>query len=238
MKIVLIGYGRMGREIERIALERGHSVPMIIDEGNAGDLVRLNREVCDVAVEFTVPESAVGNYLACFDAGVPVVSGTTGWLHRREEVLACCRERGGTFFYASNFSVGVNLFFEMNRRLATLMAQRPEYQPSIREIHHAGKKDAPSGTAISLAEDLVGILPGKTGWVNHPDPGVGELVITSDRTGLVAGIHTVTWDSDDDFLEITHHAKSRRGFALGAVMAVEFCRDHHGILTMRDMLNL
>ncbi len=238
MRIALIGYGRMGREIEKIALERGHSLSLAIDMGNAPDLHQLSRENSDVAIEFTVAASAPANYLACFKAGVPVVSGTTGWLCEWDAVLAQCREWEGTFFYASNFSVGVNLFFELSRKLALLMTGRPDYQPLIREIHHAGKKDAPSGTALTLAEGLLGALPGKTGWVSHAAPGEAEIPVLSERTGDHPGTHTVAWESDDDIVEITHQAKSRRGFALGAVMAAEFCREHRGVLSMRDMLDL
>ncbi len=236
MKIGLIGYGRMGKEIEKIALERGHEIPLVIDVDNPGYRTSDNLRRCDVIIEFTIPPSAVGNYLACFEAGVPVVSGTTGWLSRKEEVYEACKRLDGTFFYASNFSAGVNLFFELNRKLAALMAGRSDYLPSIKEIHHTRKLDAPSGTAITLADDLVSLIPRLTGWKSGAGAAPGELGILSERIGDVPGSHMVTWESDDDVIEITHSAKSRRGLALGAVLAAEFCLDHRGILTMNDLL--
>lgn len=236
MKIGLIGYGKMGKEIEKIAIERGHSIPLIIDAHNPGDLTSENLTNCDAVIEFTMPESAVRNYMACFEAGVPVVSGTTGWLHRQEEVHRKCRETDGTFFYASNFSVGVNLFFELNRKLALLMADHPEYQVRMTEVHHTHKLDAPSGTAITLAESLLEILPGKKSWKNQAQVAADELPILSERVGEVPGIHTITYESEVDLIEITHSAKNRKGFALGAVLAAEFCLQNKGILSMKDLL--
>jgi len=236
MKIGLIGYGKMGKEIEKIAIERGHSIPLIIDAHNPGDLTSENLTNCDAVIEFTMPESAVRNYMACFEAGVPVVSGTTGWLHRQEEVHRKCRETDGTFFYASNFSVGVNLFFELNRKLALLMADHPEYQVRMTEVHHTQKLDAPSGTAITLAESLLEILPGKKSWKNQAQVAADELPILSERVGEVPGIHTITYESEVDLIEITHSAKNRKGFALGAVLAAEFCLQNKGILSMNDLL--
>ncbi len=236
MKIGLIGYGKMGKEIEKIAIERGHSIPLIIDAHNPSDLTSENLTNCDAVIEFTMPESAVRNYMACFEAGVPVVSGTTGWLHRQEEVHRKCRETDGTFFYASNFSVGVNLFFELNRKLAQLMADHPEYQVRMTEVHHTQKLDAPSGTAITLAESLLEILPGKKSWKNQAQVAADELPILSERVGEVPGIHTITYESEVDLIEITHSAKNRKGFALGAVLAAEFCLQNKGILSMKDLL--
>jgi len=238
MKIALIGYGKMGKEIERIAVSRGHEVNLIIDINNAEDLTVENLRKSDVAIEFTIPGSAVKNYYTCFEAGIPVVSGTTGWLSKKEEVHKKCAETNGTFFYGSNFSVGVNLFLEQNKKLAELMAQRPEYNVEMTEVHHTQKLDAPSGTAISLAEDIIEILPAKKNWVNDKKPANDELNIRSERRGEVPGIHTIKYDSDVDFIEITHSAKSRKGFALGAVLAAEFCMDHSGILSMKDLLNI
>ncbi|HPF51598.1 MAG TPA: 4-hydroxy-tetrahydrodipicolinate reductase [Draconibacterium sp.] len=238
MKLALIGYGKMGKEIEKIALERGHEIALKIDVNNQKDLTVENLKKCDVAIEFTMPVSAVSNYYTCFEAGIPVVSGTTGWLDRKEEVYAKCAETNGTFFYGSNFSVGVNLFFELNRKLAELMASREEYDVEMTEVHHTQKLDAPSGTAISLADDILEILPGLNQWVNDKAADKNELNIKSERVGEVPGIHTIRYESDVDFIEITHSAKSRKGFAFGAVLAAEFCRENKGILTMKDLLNI
>lgn len=238
MKIALIGYGRMGKEIEKIALSRGHEIVLKIDVSNQDDLTVENLKKCDVAIEFTIPASAISNYYTCFEAGIPVVSGTTGWLDRKEEVYKKCTDTNGTFFYGSNFSVGVNLFFELNKKLAELMSTRSEYQVEMTEVHHTLKLDAPSGTAISLAEDIIKTLPSKNAWVNDQDAKENELNIKSERVGQVPGIHTVRYESEVDFIEITHSAKSRQGFAFGAVLAAEFCRDNKGILTMKDLLKL
>ncbi len=238
MKIALLGYGRMGKEIEKIALERGHEIALKIDVDNQNDLSVANLKTCDVAIEFTIPKSAISNYFACFEAGIPVVSGTTGWLDRKDEVYAKCIEENGTFFYGSNFSVGVNLFFELNKKLAELMSPREEYGVEMTEVHHTQKLDAPSGTAISLAEDILEILPGKNKWVNDKIAANDEIKIKSERVGLVPGIHTIRYESDVDFIEITHSAKSRVGFAFGAVLAAEFCRGNKGILTMKDLLKI
>lgn len=236
MRLGLIGYGRMGHEIEKIALERGHAVPLIIDVTNSGDRTPEKLAQCDVVIEFTVPTSAVNNYLACFEAGVPVVSGTTGWLSQRSMVEEACRQHNGTFFYASNFSVGVNLFFLLNRKLAEMMATQPAYTVEITEVHHTRKLDAPSGTAITLAESLIGTIPGKQGWTLSDSPQPEEVKIVAERRGDVPGIHTITWESEEDLISITHSTKNRRGLAMGAVLAAEFCLTHHGILSMNDML--
>jgi len=238
MKLALIGYGKMGKEIEKIALERGHEIALKIDVNNQKDLTVENLKKCDVAIEFTMPASAVSNYYTCFEAGIPVVSGTTGWLDRKEEVYAKCTETNGTFFYGSNFSVGVNLFFELNRKLAQLMASREEYDVEMTEVHHTQKLDAPSGTAISLADDILEILPGLNQWVNDKVAAHNELNIKSERVDEVPGIHTIRYESDVDFIEITHSAKSRKGFAFGAILAAEFCSENKGILTMKDLLKL
>ncbi len=238
MKIALIGYGRMGREIEKIALTRGHEIGLKIDLDNQHDLTVDKLQKCDVAIEFTIPASAVNNYLTCFEAGVPVVSGTTGWLEHKDDVYAKCKELNGTFFYGSNFSIGVNLFFELNKKLADLMAPRSEYEVEMTEVHHTQKLDAPSGTAISLADDIIDILPEKNKWVNDTPPAHNELNIKSLRQGQVPGIHTVRYESEIDYIEITHSAKSRKGFAFGAVLAAEYCLKNKGILTMKDLLNL
>jgi len=238
MKLALIGYGKMGKEIEKIAVSRGHTIELIIDIDNQQDLTVENLKKCDAAIEFTIPKSAVDNYFKCFEAGIPVVSGTTGWLERKVEVYQKCKEINGTFFYGSNFSVGVNLFFELNRQLAKLMAPHAEYKPEMTEVHHTEKLDAPSGTAISLAEDLIEILPSLHSWADAGGATKNQLPIRSEREGEVPGIHTIKYDSEVDFIEITHSAKSRKGFALGAVLAAEYCLGKKGILTMKDMLKI
>jgi 4-hydroxy-tetrahydrodipicolinate reductase len=238
MKIALIGYGKMGKEIERIAISRGHEIVLKIDVTNQKDLTIENLKKCDAAIEFTVPGSAISNYNICFEAGVPVVSGTTGWLDKKEEVYQKCAETNGTFFYGSNFSVGVNLFFELNKKLAELMAPRSEYDVEMTEVHHTQKLDAPSGTAISLADDILEKLPTKNSWVNDQIPAINEMNIKSERVGQVPGIHTVKYESEIDFIEITHSAKSRVGFAFGAVLAAEYCLENKGILTMKDLLKI
>ena len=238
MKLALIGYGRMGKEIEQIAVSRGHKIHLVIDIENQNELTVQNLKGCDAAIEFTIPASAVENYFTCFEAGIPVVSGTTGWLERRAEVVQKCKETKGTFFYSSNFSMGVNLFFELNKALARLMASRSEYKPEMNEVHHIKKLDAPSGTAINLAEDMISILPGLESWTVDKNASSTELTITSERTGDVPGIHTIKYDSDVDYIEITHSAKNRKGLALGAVLAAEYSMGKEGILSMKDMLKI
>ncbi len=238
MKIALIGYGKMGKEIEKILLSRGHQTGLIIDINNLHDLTVENLRQCDAAIEFTTPATAVENYFKCFEAGIPVVSGTTGWLERQEEVHGKCKEENGTFFYGSNFSVGVNLFFELNRQLARLMADFSEYKPGMTEVHHTQKLDSPSGTALTLANDIIGIIPSLKGWKENSESEEGILAITSEREGEVPGIHRVKYDSEVDFIEITHSAKSRKGFAFGAVLAAEYSIGKKGILTMKDMLKI
>lgn len=238
MKLALIGYGKMGKEIGKIAQSRGHEILLIIDIDNQHELTVENLQKCDVAIEFTIPATAVDNYYKCFEAGIPVISGTTGWLTRRDEVNSRCMETNGTFFYGSNFSVGVNLFFELNRKLAQLMASHPDYKPEMTEVHHTQKLDAPSGTGLSLAEDIIDVLPDIKKWVEKDPPAQNELLIRSERVGEVPGIHTIRYDSEIDFIEITHSAKSRKGFALGAVLAAEYSLDKKGILTMKDLLKI
>lgn len=238
MKIALIGYGKMGKEIEKIALDRGHEIVLIIDINNPGDLTSENLKKADVVIEFTVPASALNNYKLCFEAGVPVVSGTTGWLDKREEVHQLCRAANATFFHTTNFSLGVNIFFAVNKRLAQLMANRGEYKVEMTEIHHTQKLDAPSGTAITLAEGILENIPTKTSWVNQSTEKVEELGIISEREGQVPGTHIVKYDSEVDYIEITHCAKSRKGFAFGAVLAAEYSVGKKGILTMNDLLNI
>lgn len=237
MKVALIGYGKMGHIIEQIARERGHEIVSIIDVDNQADFTSEAFKSADVAIEFSVPAVAIDNYRRAFAAGVPVVAGTTGWLEHLPEVKAAC-EAGQTFFYASNFSLGVNIFFALNKYLAKIMNRFPAYDVKMVETHHIHKLDAPSGTAITLAEGLIENIDRKNNWVEGREPVDGEIGIQSVREGEVPGIHTVIYESDVDTISITHDAKSRMGFALGAVVAAEFTCGKKGFLTMQDMLNL
>ena len=236
MKIALIGYGKMGKEIEEVALSRGHSVILKIDINNPEELTTGNLSNADVAIEFTSPATAVNNYLKCFEAGVPVVSGTTGWLNRKAEVEKACSAKNGCFFYASNFSLGANIFFEMNKHLARIMKEFPQYDVSMTEVHHTQKLDAPSGTAITLANDIIALSGTKTNWTINEPKSDSELYINPIREGIVPGIHTIKYDSEVDFIEMTHSAYSRKGLAFGAVLAAEFCVGRKGILSMTDLL--
>jgi 4-hydroxy-tetrahydrodipicolinate reductase len=238
MKIALIGYGKMGKEIEKIALDRGHEIVLKIDITNPEELTIANLKKADTAIEFTTPDSAVANYKLCFEAGIPVVSGTTGWLEKLPEVHQLCKILNGTFFYTSNYSLGVNIFFALNKKLAQLMASHSEYSIEMKEIHHTQKLDAPSGTAITLAEGIIENIPEKKTWVNQPTDQVDEIGIISEREGLVPGTHIIKYDSEVDFIEITHLAKSRKGLAFGAVLAAEYSFGKKGILSMNDLLNL
>jgi len=237
MNIALIGYGKMGRAIEEIALKRGHNIVLKTSIDNLEDNTEENVRKADVAIEFTGPDSAYENIRLCIKAGVPVVSGSTGWLDKHfEEVKRYCQQVEGSFLYASNFSVGVNIFFEVNRRLAELMAPHPDYEVQITEIHHTEKKDAPSGTAISLAEQIQGKIPRKKRWVNHISDNLEELTIVSQRTDPAPGTHMVRYHSAIDDIEIIHTAHSRMGFATGAVLAAEYIHDKKGIFQMKDVL--
>ncbi len=236
MKIALIGYGKMGHAIEEIALSRGHSIVLAVGIENLEENTIANIQQADVAIEFTGPDSAYENILRCLEAGVPVVCGSTGWLDQLESVRQVCREKEGTFLYASNFSVGVNIFFEVNKRLAALMASHPDYQVRITEIHHTQKKDAPSGTAITLSEQIMEKIHRKKGWVNHISDNLDELEILSERVDPAPGIHKIDYSSSIDTIEITHTAHNRRGFATGAVLAAEFLFGKKGIYQMSDVL--
>ncbi|MBR5843511.1 MAG: 4-hydroxy-tetrahydrodipicolinate reductase [Bacteroidaceae bacterium] len=235
MKIALIGYGKMGHVIEEIALARGHEVVCRIDVDNQDDFHSPAFASADVAIEFTTPATAVDNYKRAFAAGVPVVSGTTGWLDRMPEIKAACDE-GATFFYASNFSLGVNVFFAVNRWLAGVMNHLDDYKVRLEEIHHIHKLDHPSGTAITLADAIVENIDRLNGW-SETALADDMLPITAQREGEVPGTHIVQYDSEVDTITIEHRAKSRRGFALGAVVAAEFTVGKKGYLTMSDMLS-
>ena len=236
MKCAIIGHGKMGREIEHILKERGHSVEFIIDEANAAELTAENIAKVDVAFEFTTPETAADNVSKVLAAGGRVVCGTTGWLARLKEMETMAEERGGALFYASNFSIGVNMMFRLNRRLAELMNPHAQYDVRIEETHHMWKKDAPSGTAITLAEGIIAELDRKTSWVNVKPSSDEELEIESFREGMVPGIHTVTYRSEDDFIELKHSILNRRALAMGAVLAGEYLSDKQGVHTMDNLL--
>lgn len=236
MKIALIGYGKMGHEIEKIALDRGHEIVCTIDLGEDNKFESDEFKSADVAIEFTSPESALNNYKRAFAADVPVVSGTTGWLENIDEIKKECSENGKTFFYASNFSLGVNLFFALNKKLAKIMNNYSDYNVRMEETHHIHKLDAPSGTAITLAEGVIENLDRKEAWSLDKENNESDLKITSFREGEVPGIHTVIYESDVDTITISHDAKSRKGFALGAVVAAEFTKDKKGFLGMEDLL--
>lgn len=238
MRIALIGYGKMGKTIEELALQRGHTVNLKIDIDTIDSFTKETLTQCDVAIEFTGPHSAKENILRCLHAGIPVVSGSTGWLAQRNEVDELCREQDGSFLYASNFSVGVNIFFELNKKLAQLMKPHNDYDVSLTEIHHTQKKDAPSGTAITLAEQVLAELPRKNKWVNAASSNPADLVIISKREDPAPGTHSVSYRSATDDIEIIHTAHSRQGFALGAVLAAEFIQNKKGIFTMQQVLGI
>ena len=238
MKIALIGYGKMGHAIEEIALQRGHEIVLKVGIENVEDNTIENIRKADVAIEFTGPEIAFDNVIRCLEAGVPVVSGSTGWLERFDEAKKYCIDHNGAMIYASNFSVGVNIFFAINKRLAEMMSSHPEYNASLIEIHHTQKKDAPSGTAISLAEDILKVAPQKKKWVNEPTAKADELEILSERIDPAPGTHIITWASDIDNIEIKHTAHNRKGFATGAVLAAEFLKNKKGIYNMSDVLGI
>ncbi len=236
MKIALIGYGKMGRTIERIALSRGHEIVSVIDKDNQEDFNSDAFKSADVAIEFSMPSVAMDNYRRAFAAHVPVVAGTTGWLENMPEIKEACEKEGQTFFYASNFSIGVNIFFALNKYLAKIMNNYPAYNVRMEETHHIHKLDSPSGTAITLAEGIIDNLDRKSSWIESDSPQPDQLEITAFRRDEVPGIHTIVYESDVDTISITHDAKSREGFALGAVVAAEFLKGKKGFLTMEDLM--
>ncbi|MCH5310045.1 MAG: 4-hydroxy-tetrahydrodipicolinate reductase [Prevotella sp.] len=235
MKIALVGYGKMGKMIEQIALDRGHEIVSIIDINNQQDFDSPEFASADVAIEFTTPHTAYDNYLKAFAKNVKVVSGSTGWMKEHgDEVRQMCNEGGQTLFWASNFSIGVAIFSAVNRYLAKIMNQFPQYDVEMEETHHVHKLDHPSGTAITLAEEIVENIDRKQAWAEDTtDPTL--LRVDHIRRGEVPGIHTIRYDSDADLITITHDAHSRKGFALGAVLAAEYTKDHNGLLTISDM---
>ena len=236
MKIALIGYGKMGKAIEEIALQRGHSIVLKIDINNAAELDNNNLSQADAGIEFSGPHSAFDNVMKCLQAGTPVVSGSTGWLDKIEEAKKYCINNNGAFLYSSNYSIGVNIFFEVNKKLAALMGSHSEYNISLTEIHHTQKKDAPSGTAISLAEQILDKNTFKKKWVNGETDNKSELEIISERIDPAPGTHKIKYTSAIDDIEIIHTAHSRQGFATGAVLAAEFIQHKKGVFGMNDVL--
>lgn len=236
MKIALLGYGKMGKVIERIAINRGHEISFKIDLNNQDDRAKIKPGNTDVVIEFSSPSSAYDNLKYCMSTGLKTVCGTTGWLEHRSEIEALCEENDAAFFYASNYSIGVNLFFQLNKQLAKLMAGQQQYEILTTEIHHTEKLDAPSGTAITLAEGIIHQQKGKDKWVSQAIPAANEVPIWSIREGKVPGTHSVKYLSEVDEIEIKHTAYSREGFALGAVVAAEWLKDTKGVQSMDTML--
>lgn len=238
MKIALIGYGKMGMAIEEIAVKKGHEIVLKITIDNTEEFTTANLQQADVAIEFTGPESAFDNVKKCLEAGVPVVCGSTGWLNNWEEIKDICLTQKGGLIYASNYSIGVNLFFEINKYVSKIMSSYMEYDVKLEEIHHTHKRDAPSGTAITLAEQVLENIHSKNRWVNHANGNKDELEIISERIDPAPGTHKVKYTSAIDDIEIIHAAHNRIGFACGALKAAEFLKGKTGIFTMKDVLNL
>ncbi|SDE22600.1 dihydrodipicolinate reductase [Pricia antarctica] len=232
MNIALFGYGKMGKMIESVAQNRDHNIVAKIDV-DSGD---FDYSKMDVAIDFSMPDAAFGNISGCIENGVPVISGTTGWLEKFDDAVALCHKKNGAFIYASNFSLGVNVFFELNKQLARMMRNLDQYKVSMEEIHHTQKLDAPSGTAITLAEGIIENSAYKTWKLGHVD--TAEIPISSKRIGDTPGTHTVDYESKVDSLEIKHTAHNREGFALGAVIAAEWIQGKTGVFTMKDVLDL
>lgn len=245
MKIALLGYGKMGKIIEKIALDRKHEIVLKIDYNNLDDLTVENLKQADVAIEFSTPDSVLGNIQKCFQAGVPIVIGTTGWYGQLQNIKDECIKTNNALLYASNFSVGVNIFFHINKVLAKLMNNYPYYDVQVEEIHHTQKLDSPSGTAMTIAEGIIDNLDSKSEWVNvleENEKAIGavkanQLLIESLRIDSVPGTHTVIYDSEVDMIEFKHTAHNRNGFALGAVLAAEWIRGKKGFFTASDMFN-
>jgi 4-hydroxy-tetrahydrodipicolinate reductase len=244
MKVALLGYGKMGQIIERFALERGHEVVLKINADNLGDLNKSNLSKADVAIDFSAPDAAISNIYDCFEANLPIVVGTTGWYGQLQEVKNECLSSNNTLLYGSNFSIGVNIFFHVNKVLAKLMSNFPAYDVQVEEIHHTQKLDSPSGTAMTIAEGIIEELDGKTEWVNElvgsPFEDVikkEQVLIESHRIENVPGTHTVVYSSEVDDIELKHTAHSRAGFALGAIVAAEWLQNKQGFYNIADIFN-
>ncbi len=238
MKIALIGYGKMGKTIEELAHKNDHKIELKIDENSLEDFTEENLRKVDVAIEFSTPEVAFDNIVKCINSGVPVVSGTTGWLNRFDDIVELCRIENGAFFYSSNFSLGVNIFFKLNQYLAKIMNKFPDFEVSIEETHHIHKIDAPSGTAITLAEDIIKNIDNKTGWQRDEITDDSRIAIKSHRIGEVPGIHLIRYDSPIENIDIIHSSKSRIGLAMGAITAANFIIGKTGVFGMDDLLEL
>lgn len=236
LNIGIIGYGKMGKEIEKLALERGHSIGLIIDQNNINDLNNQNLNKIDVCIEFTNSKSSVENIKKCFEFDIPIVSGTTGWNDELENIIEKSVNEHKSFFYASNFSISVNIFFEINKMLAKLMNSQPQYEIDITEIHHTQKLDSPSGTAITLANQIIGNVERKKAWKEDENVVSEEIKIKAIREENVPGTHIIKYESDIDEIEIKHRAKNRKGMATGAILAAEFLHDKKGFFTMKDLL--
>jgi len=238
MKIAILGYGKMGKTIEKLALAKGHEIILKIDDSNLKDLIVENLKKADVAIEFTNPESVFKNINLCFDANLPVISGTTGWLDKFDRIKQRCEKENQAFFYASNYSLGVNIFFKLNQYLAKMMNKFENFDVSVDETHHIHKLDAPSGTAITIAEDIINEMDRKNAWVKEKAESPEQIAVKSFREGEIPGIHTVTYSSDVENIVITHESKNREGLAQGALMAAEFIVGKSGIFGMDDLLML
>lgn len=239
MKIVIIGYGRMGKEIEKTAIERGHEISKIFDVNNQDEFTTDQLRGSDIAIEFTLPATASHNIIKCFEANLPVVSGTTGWLSEYKTIEKKCIEDKQAFFYAPNFSIGVNVFRKLNKELAKWMNKLKDYNVSMEEIHHIHKKDTPSGTAVALADDIIEIHKNKDSWIADPSEKIKDenIPIFTHRENMMPGTHKIKWNSDVDTIEIVHTAKNRKGFALGAILAAEYLVDKKGVYSMSDLLD-
>jgi 4-hydroxy-tetrahydrodipicolinate reductase len=236
MKIIISGYGRMGKEVEKAAVGSGHSIVFTIDDKKGWDRVTHDVADADVVIDFSQPDIVVENIFNCFEIGIPIVTGTTGWYEHLEKVREICKTKKGSLFYAPNFSIGVNLFLQINTKLASAMSSFADYKASVKEIHHIHKLDAPSGTAIKIADDIIQNHQFLQGWINRPDSGKGLLPVVSERVGEVPGTHIVKYESPADLIEIKHEAKNRSGFANGAITAAAWLIGRKGAFTMTDML--
>ena len=238
MRIALIGYGKMGQMIEQLAIEKSHEIVLKINIENTNEFTKENIARADVAIEFTAPVSAYDNVKKCIDFGIPVVSGSTGWNKYLDEIKAYCISKNGSFLHTSNFSIGVNIFFQVNKLLARLMSTQSNYDVTLKEIHHTQKQDAPSGTAVTLAEQIIQYLERKKSWVNEDAASADQLSIKSERIDPAPGTHIVKYSSDIDDIEIIHTAHNRKGFALGAILAAEYIHNRKGNFTMSDVLGI